>query len=84
MNTGNVRLSNVTIKGAINCSMAAGQLLSPGSSFNCTVSLEAFVLLSAPPPDISMTLLQGFTLLHQCHIQHKPDSVVPHRLISGQ
>lgn len=36
-NVGNVRLANVTIKGAVNCSMAAGQLLPPGASLNCTV-----------------------------------------------
>jgi hypothetical protein len=47
MNTGNVRLADVTIKGAINCSMAAGQLLSPGSSFNCTVCVVVIYLRSA-------------------------------------
>lgn len=38
-NVGNVRLSNVTIKGSVNCSMAQGQLLLPGGSLHCTVSV---------------------------------------------
>jgi hypothetical protein len=37
-NMGNVRLSDVTIKGSVNCSKAAGELLDPGASLKCTVS----------------------------------------------
>lgn len=74
MNTGNVRLANVTIKGAINCSMAAGQLLSPGSSFNCTVSLGAVGLLAVVPALITKhqhKRVARLVLLYLSHIQHK-------------
>lgn len=39
-NVGNVRLVNTSIRGDVNCSMPPGQLLDPGSSFNCTVCLS--------------------------------------------
>jgi hypothetical protein len=48
-NVGNVRLSNVTIRGSVNCSIPQGQLLLPGDSLNCTVS----VLMRAFPTSVS-------------------------------